>query len=190
MIKRKSTDCLNDIIQGITDVILVEKPCKITKIHSQYLVDIEYYDKYQTDVLYKVPVKHLQTQNAFIFPGLKVGDRGTVKFLDNDISYYKRGSEDFGNEIRSHNINDGIFSLGFYPAPEQYIVPDGELVIGTNSGALITLDNGNINITGGNITISASSVTIENNTFIDGINFLEHQHSNGNNGQNTGSVVT
>lgn len=190
MAKRKSTDSLNDIIRGLSKATLVEKPCKIIKVHSQYLVDIEYYDNYQNDYLYKVPVKHLQTQNGFVYLGLKVGDSGTVRFLDNDISYYNRGSEDNGNEIRMHNINDGLFSPGFYPSTKQYIIPEGELVIGTNSGALINLNNGNISISGGNITINGSSISLGENTVIDGITFLNHCHSNGNDGQNTGGVIT
>lgn len=189
MVKRKSTDCLNDIFAGVSQSTLVEKPCKITKIYSPYLVDVEYYNNYKKDFLYKVPVKHLQTASAFVFLGLKIGDCGTVRFLDNDISYYNKGSEDTGTDKRCHNINDGLFSLGFYPSSEQYVLPEGEVVIGTNSGTLITLNNGDISISGGNVVIQASTVQIDSDTTIDGVKFLEHSHTNGNNGANTGSVV-
>lgn len=187
--KRMSTDSLNDIMQGLLTAILVEKPCKILKVHNQYLVDVEYYDNYKKDVLYKVPVKHLQTQNAYIFLGLKPGDCGTLRFFDNDISYYNKGSEDSGNDNRCHDINDGLFSAGFYPASEQYIIPEGDVVIGNQSGALMTFNGGTISISGGEISITGSSVNLGANTTIDGISFLEHQHTNGNNGANTGGVV-
>lgn len=188
--KRKSTDSLNDILQGLLNTILVEKPCKIIKVHNQYLVDVEYYDEYQKDILYKVPVKHLQTKNAYVFLGVKPGDCGTVRFFDKDISYYNKGSEDNGGDNRCHDINDGLFSLGFYPAPEQYIFPEGDVVIGTKNGALICVNSQNITISGGDVSITGSAVNIASNTVIDGINFLEHKHSNGNNGANTGNVVT
>lgn len=188
--KRLCTDSLTDIMQGLLTTILVEKPCKILKVHNQYLVDVEYYDKYKTDILYKVPVKHIQTQNAYVFLGLKVGDFGTLRFFDNDISYYNKGSEDFGNEKRCHNINDGLFSLGFYPSSKQYIFPEGEVVIGTQSGAVISLSGQGISISGGEISITGSSVNIGSDTVIDGVIFLEHQHSNGNNGANTGGVIS
>ena len=46
-----------------------------------------------------------------------------------------------------------------------------------------------INISGGNINITGSSVNIGNDTTIDGKKFLDHVHSNGNQGANTGGVV-
>ena len=58
----------------------------------------------------------------------------------------------------------------------------GELVISTYGGTIKMDSAGNININGGNITISG-------NTTIDGKMFLTHQHSNGNEGSNTGGVV-
>ena len=87
------------------------------------------------------------------------------------------------------HVNDNIFEIGFYPDNENYIYPDGDLVIGTKAGALISLTEKAINISGGNINITGSNVNIGNNTTIDGKKFLEHVHSNGNQGANTGGVV-
>ena len=180
-------EALNSIIEGLSTEILTEKPCKIVKIHSQYCVDIEYYDHNQAEILCKVPVKHLQTGNAYIFLGLQIGDRGTVRFFDTDTSdyYYACRSRIF----RKHNINDNLFSCGFYPAREQYVFPQGDVVIGTKSGAVVNLTNGNISIMGGNINIAASCISLGENTTIDGKVFLEHTHSNGNNGSPTGGVL-
>ena len=194
---RTATDSLIDILNGLSGELLVEKPCEIVKVNSQYSVDIKYYDNNEPDYLYNVPVKHLQTQSAFIFLGLKEGDCGTVRFFDNDVTGYYQASEYVSNEERRHDINDNLFSLGFYPSSKQYLFPDGDIVIGTTSGAVINLTDTGISITGGDITItgignvsiSGASVTLGSDTTIDGKKFLEHTHSNGNEGSPTGGVI-
>ena len=194
---RTANDSLIDILSGLSGSMLVEKPAKIVKVNSQYSVDIEYYDNNEVDYLYNVPVKHLQTKKAFIFLGLNTGDSGTVRFFDNDVTGYYSNSEYISDEERSHDINDNLFSLGFYPSNEQYIFPTGDIVIGTTAGATInltsnsiTINGGNIAITGsGNVNISGSSINIGSDTTIDGKKFLEHTHSNGNEGNPTGGVI-
>lgn len=194
---RTANDSLIDILSGLSGSMLVEKPAKIVKVNSQYSVDIEYYDNNEVDYLYNVPVKHLQTKKAFVFLGLNTGDCGTVRFFDNDVTGYYSNSEYISDEERSHDINDNLFSLGFYPSNEQYIFPAGDIVIGTTAGATINLTSNNITINGGNITItgsgnvniSGSSINIGSDTTIDGKKFLEHTHSNGNEGNPTGGVI-
>lgn len=194
---RTANDSLIDILSGLSGSMLVEKPAKIVKVNSQYSVDIEYYDNNEVDYLYNVPVKHLQTKKAFVFLGLNTGDSGTVRFFDNDVTGYYSNSEYISDEERSHDINDNLFSLGFYPSNEQYIFPTGDIVIGTTAGATINLTSNNITINGGNITItgngnvniSGSSINIGSDTTIDGKKFLEHTHSNGNEGNPTGGVI-
>ena len=194
---RTANDSLIDILSGLSSSMLVEKPAKIVKVNSQYSVDIEYYDNNEVDYLYNVPVKHLQTKKAFIFLGLNTGDSGTVRFFDSDVTGYYSNSEYISDEERSHDINDNLFSLGFYPSNEQYIFPTGDIVIGTTAGATINLTSNSITINGGDITItgsgsvsvSGSSVTIGSDTTIDGKKFLEHTHSNGNQGNPTGGVI-
>lgn len=171
---QKSTKSIKNLLNGLSNYTFVEKPCKIIKVISQNLVDIEYYDNYKTDVLYNVPVQHIQTRNAYIFLKLQVGDRGTVRFLDNDISYYHNDSEDCGNDKRTHNINDGIFLLGFYPKSEQIAFSNDDLVI-KSGDATITIKDGDIKISGGNV-------------YIQNVNFLNHTHMAGN--TQTGGVVS
>lgn len=193
---KNCNDSLNIIFNNFSQNLLVEKPCKIINVNSQYSVDIEYYDNNRPEILYNVPVKHLQTKKAFIFMGLAKGDRGTVRFLDNDVSAYLNSSINPNKEIKSHDINDNLFSLGFYPASEQYIIPSGDIVIGTKAGAIIkfgendlTITANNLNVQGENIKINGSSVSLGSDTSIDGKNFLHHTHSNGNEGKPTGGVI-
>lgn len=186
---RNCNDSFNDLITGLYSKTLVEKPCKIINIHSQYSVDIEYYDNNKSDYLYKVPVKHLQTSKAYVFLGLNIGDRGTVRFFDNDVTNYICGNGKTSEAVRQHDINDNAFTCGFYPSPEQYVFPQGEIVIGTTSGAIVNITGENITISGGNVTINATSITLGEKTTIDGKVFLEHAHSNGNEGSPTGGVI-
>lgn len=186
---RNFNDSFSDILNGFYSTTLVEKPCKIINIHSQYCVDIEYYDNNKSDYLYKVPVKHLQTSKAYVFLGLNTGDRGTVRFFDTDVTDYIRGNSKTSEAVRKHDINDNAFTCGFYPSPQQYVFPQGDIVIGTTSGAAVSITGNNITITGGDVTINSSSVTLGEKTTIDGKVFLEHTHSNGNNGNPTGAVL-
>ena len=181
--KRKTLDGVNDIIQGIISSILVERPCKIVKINSQYSVDIEVFNDNGSDILYKVPVKNFQTQNAYFYLKLNVGDRGTVRFLDNNFLNYFKNSPNYSEVIYpNHNVQNGIFVLGFFPENEEYEIASGEIAIGTKNGCAITISNDEIKISGGKIILNGD-------TTICGKNFLTHTHSNGNNGNATGGVL-
>ena len=186
----KFTEKMYNVTQGISQRVFVEKPCKVIKVYSsQYCVDVEYYSKNKKNVLLKVPIKHLQTQNAYVYLGVNIGDCGTVRFLDDDVSGYLEKSELESSEIRTHNINDSLFTLGFYPNSEHYLFPEGQLVIGTKNGCIIRLTDDNILISGGNIVLNSGNLTIGSNTTIDGKNFLAHCHSGGHDGNPTGGVI-
>ena len=118
---RTFNDGLDDILNGFSKSLPVEKPCRITRVNSQYSVDVEYYDNSGVDNLYNVPVKHIQTQSAYVFLGLKSGDCGTIRFFDSDVGDYYGGTTQKIPETRCHDINDNLFSVGFYPAQSQYV---------------------------------------------------------------------
>ena len=178
------------ILKALKKDLRVQFAAKIIKVNSQDSVNIEYYSNGVADILQNVPVRHLKSPTGFFILKLKVGDRGIVRFFDDDIDLYRSsGVIAESSEAKVHDINDNLFEIGFYPDNENYIYPDGDLVIGTKAGALISLTEKAINISGGNINITGSNVNIGNNTTIDGKKFLEHVHSNGNQGANTGGVV-
>lgn len=178
------------ILKSLKKDLRVQFAAKIIKVNSQDSVNIEYYSNGVADILQNVPVRHLKSPTGFFILKLKVGDRGVVRFFDDDIDLYRTsGIIAESSEVKVHDINDNIFEIGFYPDNENYIYPDGDLVIGTKAGALISMTGNGINITGGNINITGSAVNIGNNTTIDGKKFLEHTHSNGNQGADTGPVV-
>lgn len=178
------------ILKALKKDLRVQFAAKIIKVNSQDSVNIEYYSNGVADILQNVPVRHLKSPTGFFILKLKVGDRGVVRFFDDDIDLYRTsGVVAESSEVKVHDINDNIFEIGFYPDNENYIYPDGDLVIGTKAGALISLTENKINISGGDIAITGSNVNLGNNTTIDGKVFLEHVHSNGNQGANTGGVV-
>lgn len=178
------------ILNAVKKGVRVQYAAKIIKVNSQDSVNIEYYSNGVADILQNVPVRHLKSPTGFFILKLKEGDRGIVRFFDDDIDLYRTsGVIAESSEVKVHDINDNIFEIGFYPDNENYIYPDGDLVIGTKAGALISMTGNSINITGGNINITGSAVNLGNNTTIDGKVFLDHIHSNGNNGADTGPVV-
>lgn len=178
------------ILKALKRDLRVQYPAKIIKINSQDNVNLEYYSNGVADTLSNVPVKHLKSPTGFFIIKLKVGDKGVVRFFDDDIDLYRTsGVIAESSEVKVHDINDNLFEGGFYPNSENYTYPDGDVVMGTNAGALISMTGTGINISGGAINISGSSVNIGENVTIDGKNFLEHVHSNGNQGANTGGVV-
>ena len=178
------------ILKSLKKDLRVQYAAKIIKVNSQDSVNIEYYSNGVADILQNVPVRHLKSPTGFFILKLKEGDRGIVRFFDDDIDLYRTsGVVAESSEVKVHDINDNIFEIGFYPDTENYVYPDGDIVVGTKAGALISFTGNNINISGGNITITGSSVNLGNNTTIDGKVFLEHTHSNGNQGANTGGVV-
>lgn len=171
------------ILKAVKKDLRVQYPAKIIKVNNQDNVNIEFYSNGKADVLSNVPVKHLKSPTGFFIIKIKEGDKGVVRFFDDDIDLYRTsGVIAESSEVKVHDINDNLFEGGFYPASENYIYPEGDVVMGTNAGALISMTGTEINITGGNINISS-------NVTIDGKNFLEHKHSNGNQGANTGGVV-
>lgn len=188
---RTPEEALDDIFNGFSSQTLVEKPCVVSRVIDNYTVDITYYDNNEPNTLVNVPVKHLQTNSAFIFLKLKAGDCGTVRFFDNDVTAYYNGSDAASDEQRTHDLNDNEFTYGFYPSAKHYVFPNGDIVIGTKNGATINITDTSITISGGSVSITGSTVTIGTETTIDGIPFLTHVHYNvAETATATGKVVT
>lgn len=152
---------LERILKANRKEIRVQLPAKVIKVNSQDNVNIEYYSNGVASTLANVPVKHLKSPTGFFIIKLKVGDKGVVRFFDDDIDLYREsGVISKSSEAKVHDINDNIFEGGFYPDSENYSYPDGDVCMGTNSGALISMTSGNITITGGNVTIDSANVNI------------------------------
>lgn len=167
------------ILKALKKDLRVQFAAKIVKVNSQDSVNIEYYSNGVADILQNVPVRHLKSPTGFFILKLKVGDRGVVRFFDDDIDLYRSsGVIAESSEAKVHDINDNIFEIGFYPDNENYTYPEGDVVMGTNAGALISMTGNGIIISGGNVTINSTAVNLggsdgafvltENSTIIDG----------------------
>lgn len=182
----------NSILNSIKNSINCQLPCKVLAVNNNEVdVLVITNDEIEDVPLYGVPVKSQETGKAYIWLGIKQGDFGTLKIYDKSIQGYKQGSLEYDGDPRTHDINDSCFELGFIPDPNSFIYPNGaDIEIGLkDSSAKINLTAGTITILGGNINITGSNVSLGSNTTIDGKLFLEHTHSNGNQGKPTGGVI-
>lgn len=187
-----SYNAFEDVINALKESINCSLPCQVEAVSGNY-VDVRMIrnDDIEDIIISNVPIKRDETARAYIFLGIKQGDRGTLTFYDKSIEDYMLGDEDYNYDTRTHSIQDRSFSLGFVPDPEAFVYPKNtDIEIGLKDGsAKITVSGGNITISGGNINITGSSVSLGSNTIIDGKVFLEHTHSNGNQGNPTGGVI-
>lgn len=187
-----SYNAFEDVINALKESINCSLPCQVEAVSGNY-VDVRMIrnDDIEDIIISNVPIKREETARAYIFLGIKQGDRGTLTFYDKSIEDYMLGDEDYNYDTRTHSIQDRSFSLGFVPDPEAFVYPENtDIEIGLKDGsAKITVSGGNITISGGNINITGSSVSLGSNTTIDGKVFLEHTHSNGNQGNPTGGVI-
>lgn len=198
---------LDSILKSLKKSIDCQLPCKVLEINNNEVdVLVISNDEIEDTPIYGIPVKTLETNRAYIWLGIKKGDSGTLKVYDKSIQGYRQGSLEYDGDSRSHYIKDSCFELGFIPDPNSFIYPNSaDIEIGLKDGsAKINITNGNINIhsnaavnviakdvsiVGTNIGIAGSNVSLGSNTTIDGKKFLEHTHSNGNQGNPTGGVI-
>lgn len=171
------TELANRFFSGVTDELYVMNPCKVVGVNGNYVDVLLYINDEEPDiVVYNVPIIRQETQRAYIFLGIKEGDRGTLKFFDRSTEGYLQSDFDYNSDDRQHSINDRCFELGFIPDKEAYVSypTDREIEIGLKNGnAKISIDpNGNINIysvdnitvkSGVGITLDSPDVTTTGN---------------------------
>lgn len=148
------TELFRSFISDTTDNIYVMNPCKVVGVHGNYVDVLLYINDEEPDfVIYNVPIIRQETQRAYIFLGIKEGDRGTCRFFDRSTEGYLQSDFDYNSDDRQHDINDRCFELGFIPDAEAYVYPtnvDIEIGMKDNS-AKISFANGNITIIGTNL---------------------------------------
>lgn len=118
------TEIVDDILTHKTDELYVMNPCKVVGVHGNYVDVLLYINDEELDfVIYNVPIIRQETQRAYIFLGIKEGDRGTCRFFDRSTEGYLQSDFDYNSDDRQHNINDRCFELGFIPDKEAYVYP-------------------------------------------------------------------
>lgn len=200
-----ATQALGGLLTRLTDEIYVHVPCQVTAVHGNTVDAIAYINDDEDDfVLYNIPIKRQETQNAYIFLGIKKGDYGTLIFYDRSIDDYRNGETYYNGDDRQHDLNDRAFELGFIPNPSAFIYPTNqEIEIGLKDGkAKISINaNGDINIISNSIAITTPTTIINSNVNITGNldvtgtctfeskPFMTHTHLSSTPNTPTGGVV-
>lgn len=163
--KKSASELLDKVLKSTTDEMYVQNPCEVVNVNGNFVdVLLRINDEDEDFVIYNVPIMRPETQRAYIFLGIKKGDRGVCRFFDRSVEGYLQSDFDYNSDERQHNINDRCFELGFIPNAEAYVYPtDKEIEIGLkNSNVKMSFTNDIIEIKKGNATIkmSDSSLTL------------------------------
>lgn len=179
-------EVVNDILEYKTDEIYVQNPCKVVGVHGNYVDVLLYVNDDEPDmVIYNVPVQRPETQSAYIFLGIKEGDRGVCRFFDRSVEGYLQSDFDYNSDDRQHNINDRCFELGFIPDKEAFVYPENvDIEIGLkNQTVKMSFTENGIAIVG-DVTITGD-LTVSGEVIGNSIPLSTHIHGNGNDGQDT-----
>jgi hypothetical protein len=144
---------LEQLLETFKDDIYKQLPCVVQSVNTNQTVDVKVIENDKlNNTVYTVPIKYMETSNAFIALAISKGDRGVIRFFDSSIDKYKiNGSESFDDDIRKHSKCDGLFEIGFVPESEVMPIPNlASIMLSTKNGlASISLDKtGAIIITG------------------------------------------
>ena len=174
------------VLKETTDSLYVMNPCKVVGVHGNFVDVLLYINDEEVDgVIYNVPIIRQETQRAYIFLGIKEGDRGTCRFFDRSTEGYLQSDFDYNSDDRQHDINDRAFELGFIPDAEAYVYPtNAEIELGLKSGTVkMTFTDSGISIIG-NVTITGN-LSVSGEVTGNSIPLSTHIHGNGNQGADT-----
>lgn len=152
------SELASKLFENITDEIYCALPCQVMSVNGNY-VDVKVFinDNEPDMILYNVPIQRPETQRAYIFMGIKEGDRGVCRFFDRSVEGYLKSDFDYNSDERQHDINDRCFELGFLPNAEtfQYLTT-AEIEIGLKSGTckISINEDGTLNIIAPTLTIT------------------------------------
>lgn len=120
--------------------------------------------------------------NPFITYPIKKGDECVLLFSDREIeSWFINGDVNPESYTRMHDLTDAIALFGVRSIPKMI-----EII---TSALHLFYGNSEIQLTDTGITLNATNININGTLTINGQPYLEHVHSNGNLGANTGGVV-
>lgn len=114
--------------------------------------------------------------NPFITYPIKKGDECVLLFSDREIeSWFINGDINPEGYTRMHDLTDAVALFGIRSIPNMIQVLSNALHLFYGNSSIELTENG---------------VNINGTLTINGVPYLEHIHSNGNQGGNTGGVVT
>lgn len=121
---KTASELFDKVLKMTTDELYCTLPCQVVAVENNY-VDVKVFinDDEPDMILYHVPIQRPETQRAYIYLGIKSGDRGTLKFFDRSVEGYLQSDFDYNSDDRQHDISDRAFELGFIPDKEAYVYP-------------------------------------------------------------------
>ena len=120
--------------------------------------------------------------NPFITYPINIGDECVLLFSDREIeSWFINGDVNPESYPRMHDLTDAIALFGIRSIPNMIELLTGALHLFYGNSAIQLSENG--------ISINADNININGTLTINGQPYLQHVHSNGNQGANTGGVV-
>lgn len=196
---KSNSELLNQLLNTTTDELYVQTPATITGVSADgnYVNAILHINDDEPDLeVFHIRVQRPETQRAYIYLGIKKGDKGIVRFFDRSIEGYLKSDYDYNSDDRQHDINDRCFELGFIPDKEAYIYPtNADIEIGLkNNTVKMTFTNGQITIIGnvihnGNLTVNGT-ITATGEIIGNSIPLSAHKHLGVTTGQGTSGLPT
>ena len=185
---KSNSELLNQLLSTTTDELYVQTPATVTNVSADgnYVNAILHINDDEPDIeVFNIRIQRPETQRAYIYLGVKNGDKGIVRFFDRSVEGYLQSNYDFNSDDRQHSINDRCFELGFLPDKEAFVYPTNtDIEIGLKSGNVkMTFTEDGISIIG-NVTINGN-LTVSGEVTGNSIPLSTHKHGNGNNGADT-----
>lgn len=120
--------------------------------------------------------------NPFITYPIQKGDECVLLFSDREIeSWFINGDVNPESYPRMHDLTDAVALFGIRSIPKMIEILTGALHLFYGNSAIEITDSG--------ITLNAENININGVLTINDEPYLQHIHSNGNMGANTGGVV-
>lgn len=177
--------------ENVTDELYCTLPCQVVAVNGNY-VDVKVFinDNEPDMILYHVPIQREETNRAYIFLGIKQGDRGTLKFFDRSVEGYLQSDFDYNSDDRQHDISDRAFELGFIPDKEAFVYPtNADIELGLKSGTVkMTFTESGIAIVG-NVTVTGD-LTVTGEVTGNSIPLSQHKHLGVTTGNSTSGLPT
>lgn len=188
---KTASELFDKVLKMTTDELYCLLPCQVVSVSGNY-VDVKVFinDDEPDMILYHVPIQRPETQRAYIYLGIKSGDRGTLKFFDRSVEGYLQSDFDYNSDDRQHDISDRAFELGFIPDAEAYVYPTNvDIEIGLkNKSVKMSFTESGIAIVG-DVTIDGN-LTVSGEVTGNGIPLSTHKHGKVTSGNNKTDVPT
>ena len=171
---------LSRLLTRTTDEVYCSCPCQVLRVNGNYVDVLAIINDDEPDFpLYHVPIKRMETQNAYVFLKISEGDYGTLTFFDRDTTdYIATGNTEYNYNAEQHSINFRAFELGFVPDPSAYNYTttalieigckDGKTSISLNKG-VITINSTTVNVNATTTNITSATTNITGDVNIDGV---------------------